>query len=231
MIDKLLWTNENNSYMFRSNIVEYDMQSASLAVSERFNLLDTVTLEQLRNTPKQERVKKVGLMQRDSKEFSDAMIQGIITTRQEFLDINHIDEDDILCLHSDAIIFDMKSNIKSKIDNVEFIKKHQWSSYLLYKGVEIYYGDGAITYKGIPKQILQMHTLGINKYLLKIFSMMEVCDENVISYMTKFQKRYFEDKLPEYFYTSFPKVGAQKMENLNLFAFIANVVLSDMREW
>ena len=58
MTDKLLFINENISYMFRRNIVEYDMQSASLAVSERFNLMSSTLIEQLRNTPKAERVKK-----------------------------------------------------------------------------------------------------------------------------------------------------------------------------
>ena len=76
-----------------------------------------------------------------------------------------------------------------------------------------------------------MHTLGINKYLLKIFSMMEACDEDIIPYVKKFQKRYLENKLPEYFYTSFPRIGEFKMENLKLFAFIANVILSDMKRW
>lgn len=231
MIDKLLWTNEDNSFMFRSNIVEYDMQSASLAVSERYGLIDPITLEQLRNTPKADRVKKVGLMQRDNKEFSDNMINGIIKTRQEFLDINNIQESDILCLHSDAVIFNTTSNIQSKIDNVEFIKKHQWSSYLLYNGVEIYYGDGAITYKGIPKQILQMHTLGINKFLLKIFSMVESYDDSIIEYLTKFQKKYLMNRLPEYYYIAFPKTGTMKIDNLKFFGFIANVIISDMRRW
>lgn len=231
MIDKLLFINEDNSYMFRRNIVEYDMQTASLAVSERFGLLDSKLLEQLRNTPKEERVKKVGLIQRENKDFSDRMIQGIIDTRQEFLDINHINDDDILCLHSDAIVFDSHSEIIDSIDNVKFVRKGKWSSYMLYKGVEIYYGDGIIDFKGIPKEILKMHTLGIVKYLVNIFTYMEAFDEEVIPYMKKFQRKYFEDKLPDYYYTSFPRVGVHKMENLNLFAFIANVVISDMKGW
>ena len=232
MTDKLLFINENISYMFRRNIVEYDMQSASLAVSERFNLMSSTLIEQLRNTPKAERVKKVGLMQRDDKAFSDAMLQGIISTRQEFLDINHITEDEILCLHSDAIVFDMnQTDIIDHVDNVNFVRKGQWSSYILYRGVEMYYNDGVIDFKGIPKDILKMHTLGLVQYLVKIFEYLEACDDSVVSYMKKFQKRYFSDKLPIYYYTSFPRVGTHKMENLNLFSFLTRVISSDMRSW
>jgi hypothetical protein len=232
-MDKLLWFNEDISYMFRRNIVEYDMQTASLAVSERYGLIEPVLLEQLKTMPKDQRVKKVGLMQRESKEFSNALIEGIIRTREEFIKINHIEESDILCIHSDAIIFDMKNSVIDKIDNVNFILKESWSSYMRYNGVEIYYDDtdGVITYKGIPKDMLKMHTLGINKYLLQIFRMVESCDDSVITFMRKFQKKYLQDSLPDYYYNSFGKLGDFKFSNLKLFAFIANAVRSDMYEW
>ena len=218
--------------MFRSNIVEYDMQTASLAVSERYQLLDPILLEQLRNSPKQDRVVKIGLMQRDSKEFSDKMIHGIIETRQQFLDQNHIDDDDILALHSDAVVFNMKTpRINASVDNVKFIRKGQWTSYIQYEGVEIYHNDGIIDIKGIPKNIAKQHTLGMIKFLQKIFGYLEACDDSVLSYLRKFQKRYYYDKLQDFFYKSFPKAGEIKYNNLNFLAFISQVIAMDMREW
>lgn len=231
MIEKLQWFNDDISYMFRKNIVEYDMQAASLAVAERFGLLPKDKLIQLRNMPKAQRTKEVGCMQRDDKGFSDKLIQGIIDTRQEFLDRNHIDEDDILCVHSDAIIFNMKSSIDGNVDCVRFIPKNSWSSYMRYNKIEIYYGNGCIDYKGIPKEMLQMHTLGINKYLLKVFNYLELCDEAVIDYVKKMETRYLQHKLPDHFYIPFGRVGNNQNENLQLFAFIANAIIGDMYEW
>lgn len=231
MIEKLQWFNDNINYMFRQNIVEYDMQTASLAVSDRFGLIPKDRLIQLRNMPKDQRTRQVGLMQREDKEFSNRLIQGIIDTRQEFLDKNHISEDDIICVHSDAIIFNMKAAITDTVDCVRFIPKNAWSSYLRYNGIEIYYGNGVIDYKGIPKEMLKVHTLGINKYLLKIFNMMELCDESVLDYIRKTQTKYLQDKLPDHFYIPFGRMGAHKTENLGLFAFIANAVIGDMYEW
>lgn len=230
-MDKLLWLNESITYLFRKNIVEYDMQSASLSVSERFGLIDPIRLEQLRNMPKDQRVREVGLLQKSDKEFSERMLEGIVKTRQEFLDMNHIAEDDIICLHSDAIIFNQTSPIIDKVDNVQFIVKNNWTSYLRYDNVEIYYGDGVITYKGIPKEMLKFHTLGINKFLLQVFSMIESCDENIIPFLRKFEKRYLQDKLPDYYYISFGRQSTYKMENLKLFALIANAIMGDMYEW
>lgn len=231
-MDKLLWINEDISFMFRANIVEYDMQTASLAVSERYKLLDPILLEQLRNSPKHDRVVKIGLMQRDNKEFSDRMLQGIIDTRQEFLKQNHVDEDDILALHSDAIVFNMQSpRINTSVDNVKFIRKGQWTSYIQYEGVEIYHNDGIIDIKGIPKDISKQHTLGMIKFLQKIFGYLEACDDTVLSYIRKFQKRYYQDKLQEFYYKSFPKIGEYKTNNLKFLAFMAQVIAMDMREW
>ena len=231
-MDKLLWYNPDIQFMFRKNIVEYDMQSASLAVSERLHLINPERLIQLKNMPKEQRTKVVGLMQRDDQSFSDRMIQGIIDTREEFLKINHLDESNILCLHSDAIIFNMTAPIIDSIDCVKFINKQSWTSYIRYNNIEIYYNDGCIDYKGIPKEMLKMHTLGINRHLLKIFQMVELCDESVISYLSKFQMRYIQDKLPDYYYIPFGKrSGDYKMENLSLFAFLANVVKEDSRDW
>lgn len=228
---KLQWFNENIQYMFRKNIVEYDMQAASLSVSRRYNLLDENLLIQLENTPKEKRTVQVGLMQKHDKEFSDKMLSGIIQTRQEFLESNHLNNSNIICLHSDAVIFEQScAKIHDKIDCVQFIKKNQWSSYLRYNGIEMYYGDGHIDYKGIPRESLKYHTLGINKFLLQVFDMIENYDENIIPFLRKFQMRYMQDRLPEYYYIPFGRHGEHKRDNLKLFAFIANVVLGDMYE-
>ena len=64
MINKLLWHNDQILYMFRKNIVEYDMQAASLAVSRRFKLIDETRLIQLEQMPKEQRTVQIGLMQK-----------------------------------------------------------------------------------------------------------------------------------------------------------------------
>ena len=230
-MDKLLWMNEDITYMFRKNIVECDMQSASLAVSERFHLIEPNRLEQLKSMPKDQRVREVGLMQRSDKEFSTQLLEGIVKTRQEFLDMNHISEDDIICLHSDAIIFNQTEPIIDTVDTVKFVIKNNWSSYIRYGKVEIYYGDGVITYKGIPKEMLKYHTLGLNMHLLKVFKMVETMDDGIVTYLTKFQRRYLQGNLPEYYYIPFGKQGEYKIENLKLLALIANIVSEDMYEW
>lgn len=231
MHDKLLWFNDNIQFMFHRNIVEYDMVAASISVSERYHLLDDSTIQQLKLLPKEKRTKRVGLLQRDDKQYSEQLISGIIETRRKFIETNNLNEESVLSLHSDAILFSSNKKIITNIEGVEFKHKHTWSSYMRYKGIEMFYADSYITYKNIPQDMLNQHTLGINKFLREVFDKIENYDYSVLKYLSKFEKMYLQDKLPEYFYIPFGRNGVYKMDNLELFAFIANIVLMEVRKW
>lgn len=231
MHEKLLWFNDNIQYMFHENIVEYDMVAMSVSISEKFKLLDDETIRVLKLLPKEQRTRKIGMIQRDNKLFSKQLISSELEIRKRFIERNKLDEKSILSLHSDAIMFSSKKKIVSDIDGIEFKHKNTWSSYLKYKGVEMFYGDGCITYKNIPEDLLKQHTMGINKYLCNIFEKIENYDYSIMKYLSEFQCKYLQDKLPEYFYIPFGRNGTYKISNLELFAFIANVVLMEVRSW
>jgi hypothetical protein len=205
------------------------MQQASLSVSRRFHLMDDSKLDILERMPKDKRTKEVGLMQRDDKILSDNIINGILQTRKEFIETNKLNEDTIITLHSDALMFIQKHIIQDNINGVPFIHKHSWSSYIRYGRVEMFYTDGVIDYKGIPKQMLQQHTLGINQYLLNVFQLLEDNNPDIYPFLTRFQRLYLQDKLPEYYYIPFGNTGKYKLENLKLLSFIAKLTMNEVR--
>lgn len=231
MNEKLLWFNPNIQYMINANIVEYDMVAMSVSISEHYKLLDDETIQLLKLLPKDQRTRKVGLIQRDNKEYSEQLIHCELETRRKFLEANNLNEDNVLSLHSDACIFRSRKEIKNVIEGIEFKHANTWSSYMNYDGIEMFYKDGAIDYKGLSRDALNAHTLGIHLYLCKIFDMLENYDEDIIPYMRKFQKKYMMDKLPEYYYMPFGRAGEYKMSNLSLFGFIANVVMAETKRW
>jgi len=231
MNEKLLWFNDKIQFMFHSNIVEYDMRAMSVSISEKYGLLDDETIRILKLLPKEQRTKRVGLIQRDDKNFSDSLISCELEIRRKFLEANGLDESNVLSLHSDACIFSSKKEIINIIDGIEFKHENTWTSYINFNNIEMFYSNGCITYKGIPKDMLYQHTLGINKYLCNVFDKVENYDYDIITYLNKFQKKYLQDKLPDYYYIPFGKNGTYKMSNLQLFSFIANVVLNDMKGW
>ena len=229
MYAKTLWMNPDIEYVFRKNIVEYDMQSASLSVSRRFHLLPDTLIDQLDRMPKDKRTREIGMKQKYDKAFSEDLINGILQTRKEFIETNHLTDDTIITLHSDALMFIQKHVVTDNIKGVPFVRKNSWSSYIRYNRVEMFYTDGVIDYKGIPKQMLQQHTLGINDYLLRIFRMIEDNNPDIYDYIRKFQRQYLQDKLPEYYYIPFGNTGKYKSENLQLFSFIAKIIMREVK--
>jgi hypothetical protein len=217
--------------MFHSNIVEYDMKAMSVSISEKFNLLDDETIRILKLLPKDQRTKRVGLIQRDNKVYSQRLKECELDIRRKFLEINSLDETNVVSLHSDACIFNSKKDVVNNIDGIEFKHANTWTSYIRYKEIEMFYNDGVITYKGIPKEMLNQHTLGMNKYLCTVFNKIENYDTDILNYLSRFQKNYLQDKLPDFYYTPFGRNGVYKMGNISLLSFIAKVVLSEMKGW
>lgn len=232
MHEHLLWTNDNIQYLFHGNIMEYDMVSASINISRRFNLLDDALINQLNLLPKKERTRRVGLIQRDDKDYSDKLLKGILNIRKTFLEQNNLSESNVVALHSDAVFFNSKNVINPIADGVEFKQKGQWTAYMRFKNIEMLYNNGCVTFKNINKDMLNLHTLGIVQYVTKIFNMIEEYDEDIFRYISKFQSQYLKNKLPDYYYIPFCKPAeSYKTYNLQLFAFIANVVLQETRNW
>lgn len=229
--NKLMTFNENIDYMFHVNIVEYDMVAASVSVCEKYKLLSDDKIQWLKLLPKEKRTIEMGKMQKDSA-FSEIMINGILETREMFIKENNINDEDIISLHSDALFFIKRNRIKSKVNDIEFKLKNSYCGYMKYDDrIEMFYTGEYIDFKQIPIDIVQEHTLGINKVILNIFNKIENYDDSVIEYLSKINSLYLQDKLPEYYYNSFGKIGEYKIENFKLFAFLANVILKEVRTW
>lgn len=231
MNEKLMWFNPDIQFMFHSNIVEYDMRAMSVSISEKYGLLDEETIRVLKLLPKEQRTKRVGLLQKDDKDYSERLIQCELETRRKFLETNGLDKTNVISLHSDACIFNSKKKVINNIEGIEFKHANTWTAYMIYKGIEMFYADGVITYKGIPKEMLNKHTLGIHKYLCTVFDKVENYDPEILDFLSKFQRRYLQDKLQDFFYIPFGRMGDYKMSNLGLLSFVAKVVLEEMKGW
>ena len=231
MYDKMLFYNDNIPYLFHSNILEYDMNAASLSLSERFGLLPKETIERLKRLPKQQRVIETGLIRRNDKDFSVIVDKKLLEVREQFINENNITPEEIISLHSDAIIFASRKKIKNNIDGIQFKEAMRCKGYINYKRIEMFYNDGYIEYKGAVQQLIDQQRMGINLYLIKIFKYIENYDTQILKYMSRFQRDYLMDQLQEYVYESFGRLGDFKYANLELFAYIANIVVQEMKRW
>lgn len=235
MHDKMLWTNQSIQFIFHGNIQEYDMEAASVSVCEHDKLLPEEVIRELKLMPKHQRTVKMGKLQRDDKVFSENLLAGIRAIRKKFIETNNLSEDEIISLHSDACFINTSRPIISKIEGVNFRKKNGWNSYIRYKGIEMFYKNDIknnyIDYKNVPEELVQQHTLGFNVYLKKVFGYLENYDESVVRYIAKFQKQYLKNELPEFYYHPFGRNGVYKFTNLELTAFIAQMVVQEVKSW
>jgi hypothetical protein len=231
ILTKMNMFNNDVKCMFHAPILEYDMNAASLSLSERFQLLPKETIEELKLLPKDKRVYRTGLIRRENKEFSVTVDQKLRDVRKEFIDENDIKPDDILSLHSDAIIFTSRKKIKNVIDGITFKESSHATGYIRYNAIEMFYNDNGMTYKGGNKELLQTHTMGISRYLVKVFKYIENYDIQVLSYLSKFESEYLTDRYPEFMYSPFGMPGVFKFSNLDLFAYIAKIVLKETDKW
>ena len=142
----------------------------------------------------------------------------------------------ILTIHNDSVIFNTRKKIISEIDGIKFHHDNTWDAYIRYDRAEIFYkvdelGNGSLDFKNVGKEKVQEHTFGLNKYMTKVIGYIENYDKDVLKYMRKFQQQYLQDKLPEYYYSSFAKIGDFKTTNFELFALMANIVIREVNSW
>lgn len=235
MHDKMLWTNESIQFVFHANVQEYDMEAASVSVCEHDKLLPIEVIDELKLMPKEKRTVKMGKLQREDKQFSENLLAGIRNMRKKFIETNKFTNEEILSLHSDACFVNTNKSITSKIEGVNFRKKNSWNAYIRYNGIEMFYKNDIknnyIDYKNVPEELVMQHTLGFDVYLKKVFGYLENYDENVIKYINRFQKQYLQNKLSEFYYNPFGRNGQYKFSNLELTAFIAQMVIQEVNSW
>lgn len=231
MYESTLYFNPNKFYVINKPIVEWDMEAASVAICDRYKLLPKDKINALRLSKKEDRTRQMGLLQRD-KEFSDKLIRGIIEMRQLFIDMNNISDDEILSLHSDALILNTNRSLIEDIQGVTIRPKNRYTSYLRYDGIEMFYVsnniENYIEYKGASKYMLDCHTLGLTKVLTKFFKMLEDYDPDILRYLRNFETEYRNDQAPPACYIRFGKtVGDFKYKNLKLLGLLATIAYKE----
>ena len=228
--DKLLTYNTEITHAFHGKIVECDMREASLQISEVFKYLPQDTINELKLLPKTERVIRVGNIQKSDPSFSEKYYSKLKEVRKDFIVENKLDDSNIISLHSDAIFINTKKPLKLFVDDIEFKCKHQWTSYIKYNNIEMFYDDDTetITYKGIPENLLNIHTIGLCKHILKVFKMIENNDESIFAYLSVYQSKYLKGQLNENTYMPFGKVSGERFhDNLKLLSQLCEIAIKE----
>lgn len=87
-----------------SLITEYDIRQGNISVMKAFQLVSDEKIASLKKLPKDQRVREVGLMMRDDKEFAERLERGFDEIVHQFIQKNELDMDvDITDIRRDAV--------------------------------------------------------------------------------------------------------------------------------
>lgn len=223
--DKYL--DDNVDYIFNKEITEYDIKSAGLNIIKKFKLMDDKKIDYLSGLEKLHRDIIIGKMQRQDKDFSKKLIDGFKECRRLFFEANDIEDDDVLSIKKDAI-FLLRHVNNTQFDNIKFVNKNEYISYIKLDKYEIYHNKGLLHVKGINDDILKLHDDGINKFLDMFFIMMESepNEKKIKKFLSEFAYEYKNRLLPINFYREFNEKSLFKT-NINfqsgLSSYLTNV--------
>ena len=188
--EKDLYINDNIMYLFNTEIFEYDMKDAGFSLSKEFNLLDKDILDSLEDKDKEYRTKKLGIYQRDNKEYANSLKEAFRTARKLFFIDNELEKSDIISVKKDAI-FTSKRCKKQQIGKyINFRPKNTYTSYIYFgKKLEVYYGYDKFDVKGISDTNKELH----EKYMIDfISSFIHKMESEQSSSILGFLKRFID---------------------------------------
>jgi len=221
---KSTWLNPNIEYLFGDEIIEYDMRDAGFSLIKQYRLLPDAMIRELSALPKGiERNTKVGLIQRDDKEFSNALLKKFAEIRKIFIETNQLTDDDIISVKKDAI-FTVGPVKRTHFGGIEFAQKNLYSSYLRFPGIndlEIYYSSDRMDIKGMGDQAIGRHRLYMYDFIRTTIGMLEDNSSRVKRHLMKFVSDYKAHELEDAYYLEF---NAQS-KNLNPVFNFVNVIV------
>jgi hypothetical protein len=202
----MFYLNKNRDLIINSSIVEYDIRSGNTSMMRHYDLTDISTIEKIEKMEKGDRVRKVGLLMKEDKEFAKNLEKSFDLTVREFLSLNNLDIDyDVISIKRDAV-FVINQDIKNPRigDHIEFVPKNQYAHYLYIKPLdshrkflplkphEFYIRrDFSIDNKGLSDDLLDKHQEGMLDLIRNVIKITSI-DPSDNKMLYKFLKEYVD---------------------------------------
>lgn len=159
------YLNKDIEFLFGEEIIEYDIQSAGFNIIKKFKFLPDETVRWLESLDKHTRHVKIGLLERDNEVLKKNMKRGFVACRKKLFIENHLQDEDILSIKKDAIFVKGLRLTNTEFDNIHFIEKNVYTSFLFLNKIEFYMNDETCDIKGINDILAVLH----KDYMLDVF--------------------------------------------------------------
>lgn len=203
LYERDIYTIKDVDFLISKTINEYDIRNAGYNLIKYFNLLPESKLEYLSNLSKTDRTIQIGLYAKYDKDFAKNLTKSFGEMRRLFFTYNNIQDDEVLSIKKDAIFTIGRECEVTKFDNVEFAKKHKYTSYHRFGTIEMYYrsSNNSLDIKGIKDELLYQHDEYFLSFLKRVFKLLEYDDtDSLIKFMKRFIKEYKNRELDIRYY-------------------------------
>lgn len=227
-----LWERKNYlsdlPFIFNSYIREYDISKANINILLWKKVLNRSQYEQLMLSPRDVRQYTIGMMQRNDEKVKKILEEGFCECRKMFIQSNGLTDVDILSIKNDAIYIINKIPTYTQFDNINFLNKNTYTSYMSLnkKHIELYYvsdkikGIEKIDVKGISDEKIEKHKEYFLDFIYFFFDMIQSdALENLIHSFQTFYQNYVNRKLDIGYYRTFNEISSFSLlwnRNLNL---------------
>lgn len=204
------WTNPDIQYLFGREIIEYDIKSAGLSITEAYKLAPEDLIRQWRTLPKDQRSVKMGIYRGNNQQYSRLLTQKFAEVRKFFLNMNSLTDDDIIAVKNDAI-FTIGRQSHLKLGPIEFRAKNVYQSYIrFFEKLEVFFKDGDVDIKGMGVSAVNSHRLYLISFLMEMTERIERRDKFAVRKCIRFIDEFKTGELEEPYYLEFNSRSRQR---------------------
>ena len=218
----------NLGYLFNNYIREYDISKANINILFAKGVINQDLYNQLYSADRMMRQVYIGKMIRDNDKVQEVLSAGIIEYKQKFFEANSITDNDIISIKNDAVFILNKKPQALQFDNVVFMHKNTYTSFMRLNELEIYYGYTTdcevIDIKGIKDTDLEMYHNDFLNIIIDYFRYMQKSGPEItLQYITSIIHNYVNLELPINAYRRFRSSNDFTMNSITLAYGITNL--------
>ena len=191
----------NLGYLFNNYIREYDISKANINILFAKGVINQELYTKLYHSDRMYRQVYIGKMIQSNEKVQEILNQGLIEYKQKFFEANDINDSDIISIKNDAIFILNKIPQVLTFDNVTFVHKNTYTSFMKINELEFYYGadmnNEVIDIKGIKDTDLEMYHMDFLNIVIYFFRHIQMNGSEIaLQYITSIIHSYVNLTLP-----------------------------------
>lgn len=188
-------------YIFNQYIREYDITKANINILFAKGVINEELYTKLYNADRMYRQVYIGKMIKSNERIQEVLNEGLIEYKQKFFEANDISDNNIVSIKNDAVFVLNTAPTILNFDNITFVHKNTYTSFMKLGDLEIYYGADinheVIDIKGIKDNDLEMYHMDFLDIVINLFRHIQKNGAEIaLRYITSVINSYVNFELP-----------------------------------